>query len=260
MNRFARRNEKAFTLTELLVVLAVVGILALLPLSALALSKSASVRLNCVSNLKQVGLAFRLWADKHGDRYPMRVTSNDGGAFGYTSSTFAAQANPSANTWRVFQCMSNELSTPKVLYCPAEYELASLQATIWSGFSGVIYSGNGNLSYFVGVDASPFNPRTLLSGDHNMGPATAGNDDLSPVTTAIWGNGAGSAMSTTAGTTTNNPSAAWADNGHQKQGNVVLSDGSVQQLTIAKLREALRNTGDSSSNIGGSGPNRLAFP
>jgi prepilin-type N-terminal cleavage/methylation domain-containing protein len=255
MNNPAFRKEKAFTLTELLVVIAVVGILALFPLSALALSKSAAHRLTCVSNLKQVGLAFRLWADNHAGRYPMRVSAAQGGPQ-MSSPVTSFAANPSGNLvniYRLFQVMSNELNTPKVLYCPMEYDSTVFQATAWSGASGVNLNGNNNLSYFVGVDADPFSPRMLLSGDHNMGNSGTVATDNSRASTTGWGNGTAGLLAPTAGTSTNNPTGAWMDNGHQKQGNVGLSDGSAQQVTISKLREALRNTGDTQLN-------RLAFP
>jgi prepilin-type processing-associated H-X9-DG protein len=42
----------------------------------------------------------------------------------------------------------------------------------------------------------------------------------------------------------------WTDKMHQKNGNIVLADGSVQQLTSAKLRELCQQTGDRSPNAG----------
>jgi hypothetical protein len=53
---------------------------------------------------------------------------------------------------------------------------------------------------------------------------------------------------------------AWTDKMHKGQGNVLLSDGSAQQLTSARLRELLRNTGDTSAAPTSPGPNTILFP
>jgi prepilin-type processing-associated H-X9-DG protein len=54
--------------------------------------------------------------------------------------------------------------------------------------------------------------------------------------------------STPAGITLANK-AGWDNNVHQNQGNAVMGDGSVQQLSSARLRDQLRNSGTSSNNF-----------
>jgi prepilin-type processing-associated H-X9-DG protein len=62
------------------------------------------------------------------------------------------------------------------------------------------------------------------------------------------------APNTTGQGTATNGNAAWMDNSqHGKQGNVGLSDGSVQGFSISKLREAFKNSADPNNN-------RLLFP
>lgn len=64
------KSKRAFTLTELLVVIAVIGILAALLLPALAAAKERGRRTQCTNNLKQIGTAFQLYVDDHGDQLP----------------------------------------------------------------------------------------------------------------------------------------------------------------------------------------------
>ena len=63
-------SRGAFTLIELLVVIAIIGILASLLLPALARTKEKSRDIACVNNLKQLGIAVRMYADENEGKLP----------------------------------------------------------------------------------------------------------------------------------------------------------------------------------------------
>ncbi|HTY87706.1 MAG TPA: hypothetical protein VMB80_09605 [Candidatus Acidoferrum sp.] len=73
--------------------------------------------INCISNLKQIGIAFRLWEGDHGDQYPWNVSTNAGGTMELCTRD---KDGFDSNAVLHLKVMTNELSTPKILFCPQD--------------------------------------------------------------------------------------------------------------------------------------------
>jgi hypothetical protein len=123
-----------------------------LPARESTVPDEASVQ--CVNQLKMIGLAFRTWALDHDDHFPFNVSTNAGGTLELCA---RGKDGFDANAAAHFQVMSNEVSTLRILVCPADSSkrvggsFARLQAT--------------NLSYLVrsGTNLDEEHPDVILA-------------------------------------------------------------------------------------------------
>jgi prepilin-type processing-associated H-X9-DG protein len=211
--RFSKKTTNALTKVEVIVIIAVSVIAVALILPVLAMAKRKTSKISCVSDLKQVGIAFRLWEGDNNDKYPMAVSLTNGGAM---------ELIATGNVAACFRVMSNELNTTKILLCPDDTR--RVLATNWSTLN------NSNISYFVGLDAVESKPQMFLSGDDNF--AIGGVPVKSGVLQLL----------------TNTP-VTWTKGRHKLYGNIGLADGSVQQLTTDGLQQALQRTGVATNRL-----------
>lgn len=212
---------------ELLFIIAVLLIIIPILLPMLARSKRPAQRRDCTNNLKCLNYAFRIWAGDNNDKYPMQVSVTNGGVM---------ELAEQGSAYEVFLVMSNELNTPKLLFCPADAMPNRIQANVFGSGTppyAIPFSAPNTLSYFVGLDAEDTKPTTILAGDDHLSMA-----GVTPKPGLFL-------------LPTNAP-VEWRNERHPKDGNVALADGAVQGFSSPAFRTALVQTGIAT--------NRLAMP
>jgi hypothetical protein len=193
------------TLLEVVVVIFALGLLIAMLLPALAAAKIKHAHIDCVNDLKEDYLGFKIWEGDNGDKYPMDVSTNLGGAFEFFDKDELGQG---------FMVASNQLATPKILVCPEDNRC---WLTNWADLQ------NTNISYFVDIDATEFNTNMALFGDRNV----IGGIPLPNGLTAF--NHA-------------NP-IHWDSNMHHNRGNIVYTDGRVDgSISSERLFQVLGQT------------------
>ena len=191
-----RSRRNGFTLIELLIVIAIIAILAALLLPTIERVRARARRAQCVSQLRQIGIAFLSFSHDHNDQFPMKVSTNFGG-----SREFVEAANRIRGdfyfAFRHFQTLSNYLVDARILLCPVDRRAST------TNFAGL---GNENITYFVNVTANAGDCDSMLEGDANV-------VDASPRVESGGGH-----------------KLQWNGERHHLAGNVLFGDAHVEQL------------------------------
>ena len=95
---------------------------------------------------------------------------------------------------------------------------------------GITGNPKTKISYFINGDATEGDPQIILTGDNSIANGTAGSSGAAPTPSFTTMQQLQPALANTW---------AWTTDFHSKAGNIALSDGSVQQLSVSTLRTAL---------------------
>ncbi len=229
-------RQKGFTRIELFVVISAIVLLFMMVSLMPAKSNAKAYRMKCSSNLKQIAVAFKMYAGDNDGKFPWIPKSS--------GTDFTNQLK----VWQYFQIISNDLGSTKILLCPQEQEAERKQPAC--EFSNSIYglahpsNQNHSVSYFLGVYSSESLTNAILAGDSTVTTrinpqlySSNGTNAVEVATNSIW-------------------SSAPMQANHEGYGVVALADGSVRQSRNAGLQAALRIARDSY----GTNANRFLFP
>jgi hypothetical protein len=282
--KISNQCHHGITLLETLVVMVLLAVLFAMLAPAFSHPHSKAPRITCINNMKQLGIAYRVWENDNGDKYPMQQTEALGGMQEILSNSVSA----GRFAYLPYSIMQNELGqSPRIVVCPSDDRIAN--TNFWPGslnapqparsfkLGGTGTFDNTNVSYFCGVGAIDMYPQSILGGDRNLGNGgviNAANGMVSaPTQDPYYGisgttanpeypcgadaivntNGTWSYASISGGggsVDRDTQAVAWSAKIHSAgniagAGNILLGDGSAQQCTSAGLRATwLRNATD----------------
>jgi prepilin-type N-terminal cleavage/methylation domain-containing protein len=215
-----KNATRAFTLIELLVVIAIIAILAALLLPALATAKEKAKKTRCLNNMKQVGLAFFMYAGDNNDNVPQPTGAVPGSAL-----------------WDVPRLTANELIATgmqrPLFYCPAtKATVQNLDDWWYFGSTAAADAGNYRVTTY----------QWLFERAKKNGP---GYDPVKPTRRA---DGIDYVQKLSIAATNNSPSSS------ELVTDVIVSEGTTKFTGVFTANPAIIPQGYNSSHMAGAVP------
>jgi prepilin-type N-terminal cleavage/methylation domain-containing protein/prepilin-type processing-associated H-X9-DG protein len=176
-------GKRAFTLIELLVVIAIIAILAAMLLPALASAKQRAWTTSCTSNLHQIGLGMRMFADDNSDFYPESGSDVHWGTTDPTTTkaSWMEQINPYVGNTNAYNCPGN-MQLPATMQGPFNYFNGCRAAYVATGGFAPVKSSTILFSTAYVLSGDTCGIPKVTSGEGSGGifdPQDADKDDYS---------------------------------------------------------------------------------
>jgi len=243
MTRERLSKNSAFTLVELLTVIAIIGILAALLLAAISQVKGRALRIQCANNVRQLGIGLQAFVTEN-NHYPLYVARSQGTWENVLRSTELPPLVNSTNRIRFSEWIGQN-----VWKCPAAHKPSSLTNSAYYSYGYNSIGANMNMH----SDTNSFG----LGGNHFWPPAQPVNElevaspsEMMAIGDGFYGGygvigdgsrwfGRAHGINNLSGNLPGSTQRAYAR--HQGKANVVFCDGHVGSPTLKFLFEDTRD-------------------
>ncbi len=233
-NRRNRGKQNAFTLIELLIVMAIISLLAAILFPAFSRVRETARRSSCQSNLKQIGLGILQYSQDYDERLPGRVTGT-----GYEGRSWRRVIQPYVKSGQIFSCPSNPFNT-KQPWDSMDSVMITAGVPLTEPRFGESYVCNGNPTNIAGNPPMAFNGVAMA----------AVSDSARTILVAEGGDAPFSEAATSFGTSFGSV----MFKGHLQTANFLFADGHVKALKPAATGSPvnmwnIEETGDSDPDL-----------